>query len=141
MSFWKKLWYGERGNPHPKLSADDFPTVMVVGIDGRFVLSQVLSLARQEDKELVVMGNRSPAFKNNDMLFDEVPKFRRDPRLVLTFEKQPNIHDPMCLDPLVIARRSFLLDAASCLNAHTLGELAILLAVEASKRNLKVNYI
>jgi hypothetical protein len=127
--------------PHPKVNPDDFPTMMVVGIEGRFVLSQVLSLARQHDKELVVMGNTSPAFKNNDLLLEEAPKFRRDPGLVLTFEKQPNIHDPLCLDPLVIVRRSFFLDAASSLSADTLGELAILLMMEASKRNLRVNYV
>lgn len=87
------------------------------------------------------MGNKSPAFKNNDLLLEEAPKFRRDPGLVLIFEEQPNIRDPFCLDPLVIVRRSFLIDAASSLSVGTLGELAILLTMEASKRNLRVGYV
>ncbi|AOS84028.1 hypothetical protein BIU88_07670 [Chlorobaculum limnaeum] len=124
-----------------KVSPDDVPTMMVVGIQGRFDLNQVLSLARQNAKDLVVMGNRSPAFKDTNVLLREAPKFRRDPALVLVFEKRPNAQDPFCMDPLVIVRRAFFLEAGGNVQAETLGECAILLTMEASKRKLTVGYV
>ncbi|MCZ6672811.1 MAG: hypothetical protein O7C75_07720, partial [Verrucomicrobia bacterium] len=99
------------------------------------------SLARKNAKDLVVMGNRSPAFKDTSVLFREAPKFRRDPGLVLVFEKRPNAQDPFCMDPLVIVRRSFFLDAGGSVKAETPGEIAILMTMEASKRSLTVGYV
>ena len=87
-----------------------------------------------------MMGNLSPAFKDHDLLLREAPKFRSDPSLVLIFEKFPNRNDPLCLDPLVIVRR-FLLDVGGRLQAGTLGELAILMTMEASANNVKVSYV
>lgn len=106
--------------------------MMVVGIQGRFDLGQVLSLARQNQKDLVVMGNRSPVFKDTNLLLQEAARFHHDPGLVLIFEKHPNAQDPLCLDPLIIVRRSFLLEVATCIQAATLGAFAILLRMEAS---------
>ena len=124
-----------------KIDPENFPTIMVIGIDGPFDLNQILSMAKRENRELVVMGNRSPAFKDHDLLLREAPKFRSDPSLVLIFEKFPNKNDPLCLDPLVIVRRTFLLEVGGRLQAGTLGELAILMTMEASANNMKVSYV
>lgn len=124
-----------------KIDPENFPTMMVIGIDGPFDLNQILSLARQENREIVVMGNRSPAFMDHDLLLREAPKFRSDPSLVLIFEKFPNKNDPLCLDPLVIVRRSFLLEVGRRPQVRTLGQLAILMTIEASKKNMKVSYV
>lgn len=126
---------------HVKVAPEDFPTTMVVGINGPFHLDQILFLARREDRDVVVLGNRSPAYKDNNVLLSEAPKFLRDPKLVLIFEKYPSRLDPFCRDPLVMVRRSFLLEAASGMNVETLGELAIELAVIASQSNLQVLHI
>lgn len=85
--------------------------------------------------------DRSPAFKETNLLLQEAARFHHDPGLVLIFEKHPNAQDPLCLDPLIIVRRSFLLEVASCIQAATLGAFAILLTMEASKKELKVGYI
>jgi len=124
-----------------KIATEKFPAMMVIGIDGPFNLNQILSMARRENKELVVMGNRSPAFKDHDLLLREAPKFLSDPSLVLIFEKFPTKNDPLCLDPMVIVRRSFLLEVGERLQAGTLGELAILMTIEASAKNMKVSYV
>ena len=102
-----------QSGPHEQVNPDDVPTMLVVGIQGRFDLIQVLSVARRNAKDLVVMGNRSPAFKDTSVLLREAPKFRHNPGLVLVFEKRPNAQDPFCRDPLVIVRRSFFLDAGA----------------------------
>ena len=52
-----------------------------------------------------------------------------------------NAPGPPGMDPLVIVRRSFLLDTGGSVKAETLGEFAILLTMEASKRNLTVGYV
>jgi hypothetical protein len=124
-----------------KVDPEKFPTILVIGIDGPFNLRQILSMARRKNRELVVMGNRSPAFKDHELLLREASKFRSDPSLVLIFEKYPSKNDPLCLDPLVMVRRSFLLDVGGRLQAGTLGELAILMTMEAAKRNMKVSYV
>ena len=124
-----------------KIDAEKFPAMMVIGIDGPFNLNQILSMARRENRELVVMGNRSPAFKDHDLLLREAPKFRSDPALVLIFEKFPSKNDPLCLDPLVIVRRDFFIEVGGRLQAGTLGELAILMTMEASAKNMKVAYV
>jgi hypothetical protein len=118
-----------------------YPTMMVIGIDGAFVLNQILSIARRENRELIVMGNRSPAFKDHELLLREASKFLSDPSLVLIFEKFPNVNDPLCLDPLVLVRRSFLLEVGAKLQAETLGELVIFMSIEASAKNKKVSYV
>ena len=124
-----------------KIDHEKFPTMMVIGIDGPFDMNQILSMARRENRELVVMGNRSPAFNDHDLLLREAPKFRSDDSLVMIFEKFPSKNDPLCLDPLVIVRRSFLLDVGGKLQAGTLGEFAILMTMEASTKNMKVSYV
>ncbi|HEX7181498.1 MAG TPA: hypothetical protein VF756_06615 [Thermoanaerobaculia bacterium] len=124
-----------------RIDPESFPTMMVIGIDGPFDLGQVLSLARREAMDLVVMGNRSPAFKDHDLLLREAPRFRSDTSLALIFEKFPSRNDPLCLDPLIMVRRSFLLEVAPRLQAATLGEFAIVLAIEASARNLRVSTV
>ena len=124
-----------------KIDPETFPTVLVIGIDGPFDLEQILSMTRRENRELVVMGNRSPAFRDHALLLREAPKFRSDPSLVLIFEKFPSKNDPLCLDPLVIVRRVFLLEVGGRLAAATLGELAILMAMEASASNMRVAYV
>jgi hypothetical protein len=121
-----------------EIDPEKFPTIMVIGIDGPFDLAQILSMVKRENRELVVMGNRSPAFKDHDLLFREAPKFRSDSSLVLTFEKFPSKNDPLCRDPLVIVRRSFLLEIGEKLQAGTLGELAFMMMMEASDKGLKV---
>ena len=128
-------------SPIPEIDPATFPTTMMIGIDGPFDLGQVLALARKNQRELVVMGWRSPAFKDQSVLFREAPKFTDDDSLVLIYEKQPNKEDASCLDPMVIVRRTFLLDVGSSIRADALGELAIVLAIEASKKNLSVSTV
>jgi len=130
-----------RAPVHVKVSPDEFPTVMIFGIDGPFDLQQILFMARKENRDLVVMGNRSPAFKDPNILLIEAPKFLHDPNLVLSFEKHPTKLDPLCLDPMVIVRRTFLLDVTIGIRVKTIEELAIKLSIVASQKNLKVNYI
>lgn len=128
----------------PKVSSQDFPTMMVIGIDtvGLLDFPSTVSLVRKENRELVVMGNRSPAFKDPNVLLEQAPKFSADPDLVLIFEKYPTKFDPFALDPLVIVRRTFLLEeSVKGLSANSLGELAIELSIRANKRKLKVIYI
>jgi hypothetical protein len=122
-----------------KVDPSKFPTVMVVGIDGPFNLDQVLSIARRDNKELVVMGNQSPAFRDHNVLLREAPKFLSDPTLVIIFERSRMKSG--FGDPLIIVRRTFLLDAARGLAAGTLGQLAVLLTMKADERNLKVSFI
>lgn len=129
---------------NPKVSPQDFPTMMVIGIDtvGLLDLPSIISLVRKENRELVAMGNNSPAFKDPNILLEQSPKFSADPDLVLIFEKYPTKFDPFALDPFVIVRRTFLLEeSAKDLSANSLGELAIELSIRASKRKLKVIYI
>jgi hypothetical protein len=60
---------------------------------------------------------------------------------VLIFEKFPSRYDVLCRDPLVIVRRAFLVDVGAKLQAGTLGQLAILLTMEATAMNMKVSYV
>lgn len=123
------------------VNPEDIPTMMMIGIEGPFNLSQILFMARKEDKELVVMGNRSPAIKDPKVLVEEAQKFRTNPNLIIAFEKMPNKFDPFCLDPLVIVRRDFLLNNAKNMNVETLGELGFMLVMEAQKQSCEVSFI
>jgi hypothetical protein len=130
---------GEKGRNAKEVR--DFPTVMVVGIEtvGEIDLALISSLVKSEDKELVVFGNRSPAFRNPNTIIEYAPKFSADLELVLLFEKYPNKEDPFAIDPFIIVRRSFLLrELDRGLEIDSLGKLVIRLAMSASEHNLKV---
>ena len=132
---------GEKTLSKTKKSRPHYPAMTIIGIYGPLNLKQIIALARQEDKELIVMGKHSPAFQNSDLLLQEALKFINDKSLALVSEKLSDEVDPVFLDPLVIVRRSFLLEAALGLKVRSLGQLAIQLTSAASKRNLKIAYI
>lgn len=125
----------ERGK---EKTSRDFPTTMVVGIDtiGRIDLPAIRSLVKAEDKELVVFGVRSPAFRNAaNVILEHAPKFSSDPHLVMVFEKYPNRNDPFATDPFIMVRRTFLLgELEKDLEADSLGKLVIRLAMAAGER-------
>jgi hypothetical protein len=124
-----------------KIDPKRMPTGMIYAIIGPFDLDKLLSAARAENRELVIMGNRSPAFTADELWLREAAKFWDDRSLVLTVEKHPNRDNPLCLDPLIIVRRDFLLEAGAAIRARTSGELAIALATKAAAKNRKVLFI
>jgi len=120
-------------------SFDDIPEMIVLFIEaGAFDLSQVVSVAKKENKQLLVLGNCSPAFNDVDLIISEAKSFKNEESLVLSFEKHPNRIRPMCIDPLIIVRCDFLTSIISNINAKSLGEFAIKLSIEASKKSLKI---
>ena len=124
-----------------KAAKDKYPTMSIIGIYGPLNVKRIITLAQQEEKELIVMGKHSPAFQNTETLLQESLNFMDDKSLVLVFEKLPIDIDPLYLDPLIIVRRSFLLDIGANLKARSLGSLAVRLTAEVTKRNLKFSYI
>jgi hypothetical protein len=132
-------WFGSGINS--RIDPEKVPTVMIVPIVGSFSLDQILSAVRAENRELVVMGNRSPAFIDDELWLREASKFRTDPSLVLTLEKSPNKVNPLCVDPLIIVRRDFLVQIGREIQARTSAELAISLAMKASAKNKKVSFV
>jgi hypothetical protein len=122
-----------RGDQRLSVPTDKVPTAIMIGLDGPMDLQSLMDSARNEDREVVAMGNRSPAFNDLNVLVREMSRFTDDPSLVLIFEKRPNRENPLCLDPLIIVRRSFFLEVGHSIKASTAGELAIQLAIASWK--------
>ncbi|MGH8549215.1 MAG: hypothetical protein ACRERU_11565 [Methylococcales bacterium] len=123
------------------INVDDVPSMMMIGVSGKFDLNEIIVKVVQDEKELVVMGDRSPAFTSFNTLMREAIKFRHDPALTILMEQRPDAENPLSLDPLIIVRRKFFLETTHSLQAKYLGELAIQLLVAATNRNLGVDMI
>jgi hypothetical protein len=113
----------------------------MIGLEGPLDLLGLLESAQKEDREVIAMGNNSPAFKDLNVLVREMSRFTDDPSLVLIFEKWPSRENPFCMDPLIIVRRSFFLAVGPSLEASTAGELAIRLAMAAGNQQKRVEYV
>jgi hypothetical protein len=129
------------GQPRITVPTDKVPTALMIGLEGPLDLRGLLDSARKEDREVIAMGNNSPAFKDLNVLVREMSRFTDDPSLVLVFEKWPSRENPFCMDPLIIVRRSFFLAVGPSLEASTSGELAIRLAMAAGNQQKRVGYV
>jgi hypothetical protein len=120
---------------------DKVPTALIIGLEGPIDLPSLLRAAKQEDREVIALGNRSPAFTDVNVLAREMSRFTDDLSLVLIFEKWPSRNDPFCLDPLIIVRRSFFLETGPSLTAITAGELAFALAGAARGQKKNIGFV
>jgi hypothetical protein len=129
MGFWSKV-FGEENKSDQRISVALIPTAFLP----QFELPQYLSLVKDTDQQLAAFLTRSPASRDPKFQFELFARFEKNSNLVLAYEKRPNKANPHCLDPLVIVRKSFVLEVALRLRANTLGQLAVELATAAKEK-------
>lgn len=93
-------------NPH---TYDDLPNLLFVGIEGSVDWLELVEMAQKQKTDLVVIGNRSPAFGHPTWAIDVACRFLMDSELLLVIEDDSL--SPVPVDPCLVFRSKLLFGA------------------------------